>query len=156
MWWASAMITSESHSHAIQGWPPIVNENESTTGTPPLCKMTSPVRMCQPVSESVRSQPTPVVDQNRMRMGSRKARSDSVGMSGAKRSSLSTGVVRYDCSREPIIETNEHHRCARPGTKLEPSGALDSPLRQTKHPEHVTSWSDATKERLHKICGSTR
>src|SRR5579864_5138365 len=140
MWWASAMITSESHSHAIQGWPPLVNENESTTGTPPLCKMTSPVRMCQPVSESVSSQPTPVVDQNRTRMGSRKARSDRVGISGAKRSSLRTGVVRCDCSREPMNDTTEPHltvACAR--MKLGSSGALDSPLRQTKHPEDVTS-----------------
>src|SRR5262249_29416273 len=116
---------------------------------------TSPVRMCQPVSESVSSQPTPVVDQNRTRMRSRKARSDKVGISGAKRSSCGTRFVRCDCCRKPMNDTNEPHRCLRPGRKLGSSGELDLPLRQTKHPEHATSWSDATKEHLHKICAST-
>src|SRR5215470_4997374 len=76
------MTMSESHSHATHGLPVIVNEKMSALGIRPLVKIQSPVRICQPVSESVSSHPTPVVDQNRTRIGSRKARSESVGVSG--------------------------------------------------------------------------
>src|SRR5581483_5520128 len=73
------MSTSDSHSHANHGQPGFVNEKMSTAGTRPFLRIHSPTRTCHPVSESVRSQPTPVVHQNNTRIGIRNATSDRGG-----------------------------------------------------------------------------
>src|SRR5262245_18400189 len=75
------MKTSESHAQANQCSAALVKENMSAVGTRPLFRIHSPVRMCHPVSESVRSHPTPDVHQNSTRLGITKARSDKDGSS---------------------------------------------------------------------------
>src|SRR5581483_5775137 len=76
------MKTSDSHSQANQGSPGRVNEKMSVVGTRPFFTIHSPVRICQPVSESVSSHPTPVVHQKSTRIGIKKARSDREGRNG--------------------------------------------------------------------------
>ena len=76
-----------------------MNEKMSTAGTRPLLRIHSPVRMCHPVSESVRSQPTPVVHQNNTRIGIRKAASDRDGR-GQSRAAGATAadLIAFACS----------------------------------------------------------
>ena len=80
--WAVAMKTSESHSQANQGSPARMNEKMSTAGTRPFSRIHSPVRICHPVSESVSSNPTPVVHQKSTRIGIKKAKSERDGRNG--------------------------------------------------------------------------
>src|ERR1039457_7088338 len=54
-----AKSTSLNHSHANHGAPGLVKENTSRMGTHPLAIIHSPVRMCQPVSQSPSSVFTP-------------------------------------------------------------------------------------------------
>src|ERR1017187_3602373 len=56
-----AKKTSLSHSHANHGAPGLVKEKMSRAGTHPWAIIHSPVRMCQPVSQSPTSVFTPVV-----------------------------------------------------------------------------------------------
>ena len=53
----SANTTSASHSQANHGCCGRLKENGSATGTRPVCRISSPVRMCQPVSPSESSDP---------------------------------------------------------------------------------------------------
>ena len=50
-----ANTMSLSHSHANQGAPGLEKEKMSRIGTQPLARIHSPVRMCQPVSQSLSS-----------------------------------------------------------------------------------------------------
>src|SRR4029077_483588 len=83
----AAIETSESHSQANHGWPSFVNEKRSVAGTRRFFNIHSPVRTCQPVSESVSSQATPVGHQNKTRIGIKKERSDRDGARETQRPS---------------------------------------------------------------------
>src|SRR5260370_40434596 len=74
-----ANSTSDSHSHAYQGAPGFEKEKMSRTGTHPLAIIHSPVRMCQPVSQSLSSVFTPSMRPKTYAMGMRKAKSASEG-----------------------------------------------------------------------------
>jgi hypothetical protein len=96
------MKTSESHSQANHGFPAIVNEKTSVVGTRPLFNIHSPARICQPVSESVSSHPTPVVDQNSTTIGIKKARSDNDGKNEPHESSREVALaITFGCSSVP-------------------------------------------------------
>src|SRR5713101_6220945 len=96
------MKTSESHSQANQGFPAIVNDQTSAVGTWPFFKTHSPARICQPESESVSSQPTPVVHQNSTTIGIKKARSDNDGKNEPHESSSEVGLASaFGCSSVP-------------------------------------------------------
>src|SRR5438067_3757795 len=45
-------IPSYNHSHAIQGLPPILEENGSTRGIACVARICCPVRICQPIPAS--------------------------------------------------------------------------------------------------------
>ena len=72
---------SLSHSHANQGSPGFEKEKMSRSGTQRLARIHSPVRMCQPVSQSLSSVFTPSIRANRNAIGMRKAKSASDGSS---------------------------------------------------------------------------
>src|ERR1022692_2526825 len=74
-----AKKTSLSHSHANHGAPGLVKEKMSRAGTHPWAIIHSPVRMCQPVSQSPSSVFTPSMRPKRSAMGTRKAKSASDG-----------------------------------------------------------------------------
>src|ERR1043165_4802217 len=76
-----AKRTSLSHSHAYQGWPGLEKEKTSCVGTQPRWRIHSPVRMCQPVSQSLSRVLTPSIGPNRKTIGMRKAKSFSDGSS---------------------------------------------------------------------------
>ena len=76
-----ARSTSDNHSHAYQGWPARENENMSRTGTQWWATIHSPVRICQPVSQSLSRVLTPSRRTNRNTMGMRNAKSASEGSS---------------------------------------------------------------------------
>ena len=78
---SQAKSTSDSHSQANHGAPGLENEKMSRIGTQPLARIHSPVRMCQPVSQSLSSVLTPSMRPNRNAMGMRKAKSASDGSS---------------------------------------------------------------------------
>ena len=76
-----AKRTSLSHSHANHGAPGLEKEKMSRIGTQPLAIIHSPVRMCQPVSQSLSRVFTPSMRPKRNAMGMRKAKSASDGNS---------------------------------------------------------------------------
>src|ERR1035437_2921376 len=76
-----AKRTSLSHSQANQGAPGLVKEKMSRVGTQPWARIHSPLRMCQPVSQSPSSVFTPSKRPKRKTMGMRKAKSASDGNS---------------------------------------------------------------------------
>ena len=78
---SQANTTSDNHSHAYQGSPALENEKRSRAGTPWLATIHSPVRMCQPVSQSASSVLTPSIRPNRNTIGIRNAKSASDGSS---------------------------------------------------------------------------
>src|ERR1035438_8640901 len=74
-----AKSTSLNHSHANHGAPGLVKEKTSRKGTHPLAIIHSPVRMCQPVSQSPSSVLVPSMRPNKYRRGMRNAKSASDG-----------------------------------------------------------------------------
>jgi hypothetical protein len=91
----TAKHTSASHSQANQGWPGRVNENGSDTGTRPVLRTNSPVRICQPVSPSDSSPRAPC--------GNAKAAINSV----AKNTSSSVGVINRRKRPGGAVDTSD-------------------------------------------------
>src|SRR2546427_6238054 len=120
------MSTSDSHSHANHCDSGFVKEKMSTAGTRPVLRIDSPVRMCHPVSESVRSQLTSVVHQNNTTIGIRKAKSDSDG-TGQCRAAKETVADSIDCSCSSVRVSgivSSLGEDTQPQTKLLPAGRL--------------------------------
>lgn len=115
-----AKSTSLSHSHANHGEPGLENEKMSRIGTQPLAIIHSPVRMCQPVSQSLSSVLTPSMRPKRNAMGMRNAKSASDGNSFTAnwdRASISSSLChprighrphRFKCSN-PVVKRPEIH-----------------------------------------------
>lgn len=126
------MTTSESHSQAIHVCPSLVNENGSVLGML-LCSNTqSPVRICQPVSESVSNHPTPFVHQNSATKGSRKARSVNEGRHRHATADMQTEPRRFGRALAELDLIISLLVSARLGTKagnLLPNAVAPKPLR---------------------------
>src|SRR5436309_639444 len=91
-------MTSESHSHANQGWPAREKEKGSTRGTAPVFRIRSPVRICQPQSPSEISD---CHDCGRPKAASTTAKKKTSTSEGLSRRdhTLYTSAVRLKCFR---------------------------------------------------------
>src|ERR1019366_2396831 len=137
-----AKRTSLSHSHANQGAPGLVKEKTSRNGTHPWAMIHSPVRMCQPVSQSPSIVVAPSMCPNKYRMGMRNTKSASDGRNLTaifERASIFSASQALSghprtggrpdgfISSNPVVERPEIHIVDAQGNKREFLGGTGNP-----------------------------